>query len=106
MASKYIDVEELITCIKQKIENIESCPFQLASFGEEKKSEGELIAYKDTLSLIDSLQQEQSEVHYWKPSEEQMGSLNYAYCELFKREDVGHNILGPLQNLIDILSKL
>ena len=43
---------------------------------------------------------------HWKPREEQMGALNYAYCELFKREDVGHNILGPLQNLIDTLSKL
>ena len=42
----------------------------------------------------------------WKPSKEQMGALNYAYCELFKREDVGHNILGPLQNLIDTLRKL
>lgn len=45
-------------------------------------------------------------VENWKPSEEQIGALNYAYCELFKREDVGHNILGPLQNLIDTLSKL
>ena len=43
---------------------------------------------------------------HWKPSEEQMGALNYAYCELFKRQDVGHNILGPLQNLIDTLRKL
>ena len=42
----------------------------------------------------------------WKPSKEHMGALNYAYCELFKRKDVGHNILGPLQNLIDTLSKL
>lgn len=42
----------------------------------------------------------------WKPSEEQMGALNYAYCELFKRGDVDHNILGPFQNLIDTLSKL
>ena len=43
---------------------------------------------------------------HWKPSKEQMGALNYAYGELFKRQDVGHNILGPLQNLIDTLSKL
>lgn len=43
---------------------------------------------------------------YWKPSEEQMGALNYAYCELFKRKDVSHNVLGPLQNLIDTLRKL
>ena len=42
----------------------------------------------------------------WKPSEEQIGALNYAYCELFKREDVGHNILSPLQKLIDTLIKL
>lgn len=43
---------------------------------------------------------------HWKPSEEQIGALNYAYCELFKREDVGHNILGPLQKLLDDLKKL
>ena len=42
----------------------------------------------------------------WKPSEEQMGALNYAYCELFKREDIEHNILGPLQRLCDDLMKL
>lgn len=45
-------------------------------------------------------------IRSWKPSEEQMGALNYAYCELFKREDVGHNILGPLQSLVDTLRKL
>lgn len=43
---------------------------------------------------------------HWKPSEKQIGALNYAYCELFKREDVGHNILGPLQKLLDNLKKL
>ena len=43
---------------------------------------------------------------HWKPSEEQIGALNYAYCELFKRQDVEHNILGPLQKLIDNLQKL
>lgn len=43
---------------------------------------------------------------HWKPSEEQMETLNYAYCELFKRGDVGHNILGPFQSLIDTLRKL
>jgi len=37
----------------------------------------------------------------WKPTEEQMGALDYAYGELFKRGDVGHNILGPLQKLCD-----
>ena len=39
----------------------------------------------------------------WKPSKEQIGALDYAYSELFKRKDVGHNILGPLQKLIDQL---
>lgn len=43
---------------------------------------------------------------HWKPSKEQMGALNYAYCELFKRSDVEHNILGPLCKLIDELKKL
>lgn len=56
---RLIDADKLIANIKRKIESIENCPLQLASFGEEKKSEGELIAYKDALSLIDSLQQEQ-----------------------------------------------
>lgn len=41
----------------------------------------------------------------WKPSEEQMGALNYAYCELLKRGYVGRNILGSLQKLIDQLRK-
>ena len=59
---KYIDAEKLIAEIKRKIESIKNCPFQLASFGEEKKSEGELIAYKDTLSVITSLQQEQTDM--------------------------------------------
>lgn len=51
---------------------------------------------------IDNLQFDEPQ---WKPSEEQIGALNYAYCELFKREDVGHNILGPLQELLDNLKK-
>ena len=42
----------------------------------------------------------------WKPSEEQIAALNYAYCRLFKSEYVGHNILGPLQKLCDELAKL
>lgn len=61
---RYIDADKLIAEIKRKIESIENCPFQLASFGEERKSEGELIAYKDALSLIISLQQEQPEYGY------------------------------------------
>lgn len=42
----------------------------------------------------------------WKPSEEEIGALNYAYCELFKRKDIGHSILGSLQKLCDDLKKL
>lgn len=42
----------------------------------------------------------------WKPSKEQIGALNYAYCELFKRKDVEHNILGLLQKLIDDFREL
>ena len=42
----------------------------------------------------------------WKPSEEQIVAFNYAYCELFKRKDVGHQILGPLGKLGDDLNKL
>ena len=46
---------------------------------------------------------EAGEASSWKPSEEQIGALNYAYCELFKRKNVGHNILFHLQKLIDHL---
>ena len=54
--------------------------------------------YEAEISWLKSLRQP-----HWKPSKEQIGALNYAYCELFKRKDVGHNILGPLQKLIDDL---
>lgn len=63
------------------------------------------LDYVQTLTVLDKCRRLYPQSH-WKPSEEQMGALNYAYCELFKREDVSHNILGPLQNLIDTLSKL
>ena len=43
---------------------------------------------------------------HWKPSEEQIGVLYYAYCEVFKRKDVGHKILDSFLNLIDDLRKL
>ena len=46
--------------------------------------------------------------NHWKPSEEQMGALNYAYCELFKRGENGEgsNCVHPLMTLIDDLKKL
>ena len=45
---------------------------------------------------------------HWKPSEEQIGALNYAYCELFKRGENGEgsNCVHPLMTLIDDLKKL
>ena len=45
---------------------------------------------------------------HWKPSEEQIGALNYAYCELFKRGEnsEGSNCVHPLMTLIDDLKKL
>ena len=44
----------------------------------------------------------------WKPTEEQMGALNYAYCELYKRGEKreGHRCVHPLQTLIDDLKAL
>lgn len=42
----------------------------------------------------------------WKPTEEQISVLDYAYYELFKRKDVGNDILDPLQKLCDELKKL
>lgn len=45
---------------------------------------------------------------HWKPSEEQIGALDYAYCELFKRGENGEgsNCVHPLMTLIDDLKKL
>lgn len=45
---------------------------------------------------------------HWKPSEEQIGALNYAYCELFKRGEngEGHRCVHPLMTLIDELKAL
>ena len=73
---------------------IRACRYMTENFENSTKQ------YEDAMERLKSLRPS------WKPSKEQMGALNYAYCELFKREDVGHNILGPLQNLIDTLSKL
>ena len=56
------------------------------------------ISIESIESLIDWLKSLRPS---WKPTEEQMGALDYAYGELFKRGDVGHNILGPLQKLCD-----
>ena len=70
---------------------------------------GRSAAENKLLEQFGALVTPEGELHIkprWKPSEEQMGALNYAYCELFKREDVGHNILGPLQKLLDDLKKL
>lgn len=51
---------------------------------------------------LEEKQKEQKPVD-WKPNEEKISALNYAYCELFKRENVGNNILSSLQSLIDEL---
>lgn len=64
------------------------------------KYKGELKAF------VESFRERPTKSDTWKPSEEQMGALYYAYCELFKRQDVGDNVIGPLQSLIDTLSKL
>ena len=59
--------------------------------------------YKDDIDWFENRFGNLRSHPHWKPSEEQIGALDYAYCELFKREDVGHNILGPLQELLDNL---
>ena len=89
---KYIDAEELIADINLKIESIENCPFQLASFGEERKSEGKLIAYKDALSIIDSLQQEQPEL----PDNLDEAARDYGFS-CYKRLVSIQNIYGHQQ---------
>jgi hypothetical protein len=102
---KYIDADRLKAEIERYKQGAAIARFD--NVGENADYfQGKVDLCDDLMYIITSLQQEQPEVPHYKPSKEQMGALNYAYCELFKREDVGHNILGPLQNLIDTLSKL
>ena len=53
---------EIIQAIKAEIErrihSIETCPFIEAEFGASVKRDGELIAYKDLLSFLDTLESE------------------------------------------------
>lgn len=79
---------------KRKIVELKTFIAQCNGFNKENR--------KKAFDMIDAIRPQP----HWKPSEEQMGALNYAYCELFKRKDVGHNILGQLQKLIDELQKL
>jgi hypothetical protein len=60
-----------------------------------------------TKEIVDWLKSIKPQSH-WKHSEEQMGALNYAYCELFKRGENGEgsNCVHPLMTLIDDLKKL
>lgn len=67
---KYIDAEDLQVIIEKRINNIESCPFIEAEFGAEMRREGKILAYNDILTLIDSLQQEQTEVDLEKEYKE------------------------------------
>jgi len=69
MKYKYIDAEKLIAEIERRIYSIENCPLIEAEFGASKKREGKLFAYKELLSLITSLQQEQPEVDLGKEIE-------------------------------------
>lgn len=59
---KLIDAGKLKTEIERRIKNAESCPFIEAEFGAEKRREGKILGYKEILSLIDSLQQEQTDM--------------------------------------------
>lgn len=56
---KYIDAELLQKEIEKRIKNDSSCPFIQADFGIECRKEGEIQGYKETLAIVDSLQQEQ-----------------------------------------------
>lgn len=59
---KYIDAESLKNEIEKRIKSSESCPFIEAEFGAEERRDGKIRGYKEILTLIDSLQQEQTDM--------------------------------------------
>ena len=63
---KYIESEKLIAEIERRKKSIDECPFIEAEFGAEMRREGKIQAYKEILSLITSLQQDQPEVDFEK----------------------------------------
>ena len=99
---------------KERSEWLWSLPRRFNLLSKQEWSKEDEVKLNDVIRMIENSGNVKSIIkHYtdflkslrpsWKPSEEQMGALNYAYCELFKRKDVGHNILGSLQKLIDQL---
>ena len=57
---KYIESEKLIAEIERRKKSIDECPFIEAEFGAEMRREGKTQTYNEILSLVTSLQQEQS----------------------------------------------
>lgn len=65
--TQYIDKSALVAEIERRIKSINSCPFIYAELGSEKLDEGELNAYNEMLSFINTL--EVKEVDLEKESE-------------------------------------
>ena len=53
---QYIDKDALVAEIERRIKSINSCPFRTAEFGSEKLDEGQLNAYNEMLSYLDTLE--------------------------------------------------
>lgn len=53
---EYVRKSAVVEVIERRIKSIESCPFIEAEFGAEYKRDGQIRAYKDVLSIIESMQ--------------------------------------------------
>ena len=49
-------IEKIRKEIERRIHSIENCPFIIAEFGAQERENGEVMAYKDILAFLDSLQ--------------------------------------------------
>ena len=65
--AQYISKDALVEEIERRIKSIKSCPFRYAELGSEKLDEGELNAYNEMLSFINTI--EVKEVDLEKESE-------------------------------------
>ena len=54
--AQYIDKDALVAEIERRIKSINSCPFRYAELGSEKLDEGEINAYNEMLSFINTLE--------------------------------------------------
>lgn len=54
--TQYIDKDNVVAEIEKKIKSINSCPFRTAELGSEKLDEGQLNAYNEIISYLDTLE--------------------------------------------------